>query len=124
MKLALIRVAIIALTVVAVTGAAMRAQAPQGTNTGLQVAVPEGSTQDQDAAAARRQQQQQARAKLANQPPPRTADRARHPAAFSALSVRLARYGAGSLARHSIDVRRQPSGPRGRRAGAGAGGAR
>jgi hypothetical protein len=74
MKLALIRFAVIALLLAAAIGEAMRAQAPQDTNTGLQVAVPQGNAQDQDAATARRQQQQAARAKLANQPPPRTAD--------------------------------------------------
>jgi hypothetical protein len=56
-----------------VTGvAAVRAQ--QAPNNGVQVAVPQGSTQDQATAAARQQQQQQERNRLATQPPPRTAD--------------------------------------------------
>jgi hypothetical protein len=41
---------------------------------GVQVAVPQGSTQDQAAAAAQQQRQQDARNRLANEPPPRTAD--------------------------------------------------
>jgi hypothetical protein len=59
--------------VAAVSGAAMLAQAPAG-NQGVQVLAPEGNAADQAAAAARQQQQQAARAKLANQPAPRTAD--------------------------------------------------
>jgi hypothetical protein len=57
-----------------VGAASLRAQSPQAPNTGVQVAVPQGNAQDQAAATARQQQQQQARAKLANQPAPRTAD--------------------------------------------------
>ena len=52
---------------------AVRAQAPQGPG-GVQVAVPQGSSQDQTAAAARQQQQQRDRARQASLPAPRTAD--------------------------------------------------
>jgi hypothetical protein len=66
------------LTVIAVLTAAYQipsAQAPQGgAGGGVQVAVPQGGQQDQEAAAARQKQQAAARAKLANQPAPRTAD--------------------------------------------------
>jgi hypothetical protein len=55
-------------------GVALRAQAPQVPSSGVQVAVPQGTPQDQAAAAARQQQQQQERARLASLPPPRTAD--------------------------------------------------
>ena len=54
-------------------GGAMRAQT-QGTTGGVQVAVPQGSAQDRAAAAAQQQRQQDARGRLANEPPPRTAD--------------------------------------------------
>jgi hypothetical protein len=68
-------VAALALAVVA-GAAAGRAQAPAGgaPNTGVQVAVPQGNAQDQAAQTTRQQQQAAARAKLANQPAPRTAD--------------------------------------------------
>jgi hypothetical protein len=73
MKLALIRFVLVSsAVVVAVT--ALGAQAPQAPNTGVQVAVPQGNIGDQNAAAARQRQQQAERAKLANQPAPRTAD--------------------------------------------------
>jgi hypothetical protein len=55
-------------------GAALRAQAPQAPNNGVQVAVPQGSAQDQAAARQRQQQQQEERNRLANQPAPRGAD--------------------------------------------------
>ena len=73
MKLVLMRLAV-GLSAAVVAGGAMRAQAPQTPNTGVQVAVPQGGAQDQNAANARRQQQNEARARLANQPAPRTAD--------------------------------------------------
>jgi hypothetical protein len=74
MKLLLLWSAIVVSVAVVAGGGAMRAQAPQGPGGGVQVAVPQGDAQDQTAAAARRQQQQDARNRLANQPPPRTAD--------------------------------------------------
>jgi hypothetical protein len=49
-------------------------QPPAGPNNGVQVAVPQGSAAQQAADAARQQQQANARARLANQPAPRTAD--------------------------------------------------
>ncbi len=55
-------------------GAAISAQAPQGPNNGVQVAVPQGSAAQQAADRAAQQNQQAARARLANQPAPRTAD--------------------------------------------------
>jgi hypothetical protein len=73
MTLARIRL-VIAVSATVAAGAAPQGQAPQVPNTGVQVAVPQGSAQDQAAATARQQQQQQARAKLANQPAPRTSD--------------------------------------------------
>jgi hypothetical protein len=74
MKLVLIRLAVVVSVAAAAGAVALRAQAPQAPNSGVQVAVPQGNAQEQAAAAARQQQQQQARAKLANQPAPRTAD--------------------------------------------------
>ena len=73
MKLALIRFLVVSSAVV-VAVATVRAQAPQAPNSGVQVAVPQGNAADQNAATARQRQQQAERAKLANQPPPRTAD--------------------------------------------------
>jgi len=70
MNLVPIRVALI-VSLAAVAGSALRAQAPQAPNS-VQVGVPQGSAQDQAAAAAR--QQQPARNPLANQPAPRTPD--------------------------------------------------
>ena len=72
MKLHVIRAAVVSLAMVA-SGGAMRAQT-QGTPGGVQVAVPQGSAQDRAAAAAQQQRQQDARGRLANEPPPRTAD--------------------------------------------------
>jgi len=72
MKLHVIRAAVVSLAMVA-SGGAMRAQT-QGTTGGVQVAVPQGSAQDRAAAAAQQQRQQDARGRLANEPPPRTAD--------------------------------------------------
>jgi len=63
----------VGLSVAVVASGSIGAQAPQTPNTGVQVAVPQGGAQD-NAAAVRRQQQAEARARLANQPPPRTAD--------------------------------------------------
>lgn len=74
MKLFLIRCATVGSVAVVAGGVAMRAQPPQGANSGVQVAVPQGSAQDQSAAQQRQQQQQEERNRLANQPPPRTAD--------------------------------------------------
>jgi hypothetical protein len=69
------KLALISLSVAGVlAGAALSAQAPRTPNTGVQVAVPQGNAQDQAAAQNRQQQQQAARARLANQPTPRTAD--------------------------------------------------
>ena len=73
MKLALIRFLIVSSAVV-VAVATLRAQAPPAPNTGVQVAVPQGNAADQNAATARQRQQQAERAKLANQPAPRTPD--------------------------------------------------
>jgi hypothetical protein len=73
MKLALIRFLVVSsAVVVAVT--TLRAQVPQAPAGGVQVAVPQGNAADQNAATARQRQQQAERAKLANQPAPRTAD--------------------------------------------------
>jgi hypothetical protein len=47
---------------------------PQGPNNGVQVAVPQGSAAQQASDATRQQRQQAARARLANQPAPRTPD--------------------------------------------------
>ncbi len=74
MKPTLIRVAIVLTVFSLPTGLALRAQAPQGAGTGVQVAVPQGNAQDQTAATTRQQQQQQERARLATLPVPRTAD--------------------------------------------------
>ena len=74
MKPTLIRVAIVLTVFSLPTGLALRAQAPQGPGTGVQVAVPQGNAQDQTAATTRQQQQQQERARLATLPVPRTAD--------------------------------------------------
>ena len=74
MKLALIRFIFAVVAAAVAAGVALHAQAPQGPGGGVQVAVPQGNSQDQAGAAARQQQQQAARAKLANQPAPRTAD--------------------------------------------------
>ena len=74
MKRALIRFAIVLVVSSVATGLALRAQAPQGPGTGVQVAVPQGNAQDQSAATTRQQQQQQERARLATLPVPRTAD--------------------------------------------------
>ena len=73
MTLALVRFAAIAV-VIAVVASAAALRAQQAPNSGVQVGVPQGSTQEQAAAAARQQQQQQARNRLANAPAPRTAD--------------------------------------------------
>jgi hypothetical protein len=73
MRLFVIRCAILSVALVAGSGA-MRAQLPPQPNTGVQVAVPQGSAQDQAAARQRQQQQQEERNRLANQPPPRTED--------------------------------------------------
>ncbi|HEY9462517.1 MAG TPA: hypothetical protein VIR54_05470 [Vicinamibacterales bacterium] len=72
MKLHRIRVALLSLVTSVVAGGAMWAQT-QG-RPGVQVAVPQGSTQDQAAATTQQQRQQDARARLANEPAPRTAD--------------------------------------------------
>ena len=74
MKPTLIRVAMVLAVFSLPTGLALRAQAPQGPGTGVQVAVPQGNAQDQTAATTRQQQQQQERARLATLPVPRTAD--------------------------------------------------
>jgi hypothetical protein len=74
MQLALIRFIFAIVAAAGTAGIALHAQAPQGPAGGVQVAVPQGNAQDQASAAARQQQQQAARAKLANQPAPRTAD--------------------------------------------------
>ena len=75
MDFALIRSVLSVSAAAVIAGAALQAQAPQTPpGGGVQVAVPQGNAQDQAAAAARQQQQQAARAKLANQPAPRTAD--------------------------------------------------
>jgi hypothetical protein len=75
MKLALIP-SVIAVSAAVAAAVTVGAQAPaqQPPNSGVQVAVPQGNAQDQAAAASRQQQQQQGRARLANQPVPRTAD--------------------------------------------------
>jgi hypothetical protein len=73
MNLNRIRVAVIVSLSVAAGGGVMRAQ-NQGAPGGVQVAVPQGSAQDRAAAATQQQRQQDARARLANEPPPRTAD--------------------------------------------------
>jgi hypothetical protein len=65
---------IVVVAVASTAGAAMRAQSPQGAGTGVQVAVPQGNVVDQAAADDRRQRQQEERNRLANEPPPRTAD--------------------------------------------------
>jgi hypothetical protein len=74
MRPTLIRVAIVLTVFSLPAGLALRAQAPQGPGTGVQVAVPQGNAQDQTAATTRQQQQQQERARLATLPVPRTAD--------------------------------------------------
>ena len=74
MKLLVIRCAIVVSAAAAAGGGVMRAQQPQQPNGGVQVAVPQGSSQDQAAAQQRQRQQQEERSRLANQPPPRTAD--------------------------------------------------
>jgi hypothetical protein len=76
MKVALIRFLSLAVMCAAIgLGAPLAgAQGAQAPNTGVQVAVPQGNQQNQAADAARQRQQQQARAKLANLPPPRTAE--------------------------------------------------
>ncbi|HYI06624.1 MAG TPA: hypothetical protein VD858_17150 [Reyranella sp.] len=73
MTLALIRSVMIAV-VIAVVASAAALRAQQAPNSGVQVGVPQGSSQEQAAAAARQQQQQQARSRLASAPAPRTAD--------------------------------------------------
>jgi hypothetical protein len=73
MKLHGIRAAVVVSLAVAAGGETMRAQT-QGTTGGVQVAVPQGSAQDRAAAATQQQRQQDARSRLANEPPPRTAD--------------------------------------------------
>ena len=65
-----IRVAVLVSVAVAAGGAAMRAQTQA--RPGVQVAVPQGSAQDQAAATTQQQRQQEARARLANEPAPRT----------------------------------------------------
>src|SRR5262245_45680082 len=72
MKLHRIRVAVVVSFTIAAAGGAVRAQT-QG-RPGVQVAVPQGSAQDQAAATAQQQRQQDARGRLTNEPPPRTAD--------------------------------------------------
>ncbi len=75
MDFALIRSVLSVSAAAMLAGVALQAQAPQNPpGGGVQVAVPQGNAQDQAATAARQQQQQLARAKLANQPAPRTAD--------------------------------------------------
>jgi hypothetical protein len=76
MKLALISLSVAGVFAGAVLAGAPQAPAgaPQTPNSGVQVAVPQGNAQDQAAAQNRQQQQQAARARLANQPTPRTAD--------------------------------------------------
>jgi len=75
MNRALLRSALIlAVPALALAGSALRAQAPQAPDNGVQVAVPQGNAQDQAAAAARQRQQQAGRNGLAGQPAPRTAD--------------------------------------------------
>ena len=73
MKLHVIRATVVVFVAMVAGGGAMRAQT-QGTTGGVQVAVPQGSAQDRAAAAAQQQRQQDARSRLANEPPPRTAD--------------------------------------------------
>ena len=73
MKPALIPLAALSVSLL-VSSSAMRAQAPQAPNPGVQVLAPQGNAQDQAEAQARQAQQQAARAKLAGQPAPRTAD--------------------------------------------------
>jgi hypothetical protein len=79
MRLGFIRLAL-ATTILGVLGSmALGAQGaaqqpPAGANTGVQVAVPQGSAADQAQEAARQNQQQAARNRLANQPAPRNAD--------------------------------------------------
>jgi hypothetical protein len=72
MKLHGIRVAVVVSVTIVAAGGAMRAQT-QG-RPGVQVAVPQGSAQDQAAATTQQQRQQDARGRLANEPAPRTAD--------------------------------------------------
>jgi len=67
-----IRAAVVVSLAVASCGVAMHAQTQA--RPGVQVAVPQGSAQDQAAAATQQQRQQELRAKLASEPPPRTAD--------------------------------------------------
>jgi hypothetical protein len=74
MRLLPMRCAIVISVSLLAGGGAMRAQSPQQPNSGVQVAVPQGSAQDQAAAQQRQQQQQEERNRLANQPPPRRAD--------------------------------------------------
>jgi hypothetical protein len=71
MKLGAIRTVAIVLLALGAGGGEMRAQGAGG---GVQVAVPQGSARDQAAATAQQQRQQDARARLANEPPPRAAD--------------------------------------------------
>jgi hypothetical protein len=68
-----IRAVVVVSFAVVVGGGAMRAQT-QGTPGGVQVAVPQGSARDQAGAASQQQRQQDARARLASEPAPRTAD--------------------------------------------------
>jgi hypothetical protein len=62
------------LAAVAVHAQGAAQQPPAGPNNGVQVAVPQGSPEQQAQDAARQRQQQAARARLANQPAPRTPD--------------------------------------------------
>src|SRR6478735_4014685 len=75
MKYGLIRLVVTGVVAVAVGTVMVSAQQPPaGPNNGVQVAVPQGSAEQQAQDAARQRQQQQARNRLANQPAPRTAD--------------------------------------------------
>ena len=75
MKYGLIRLVVTGAVAVAVGTVMVSAQQPPaGPNNGVQVAVPQGSAEQQAQDAARQRQQQQSRNRLANQPAPRTAD--------------------------------------------------
>ncbi len=75
MKYGLIRLVVTGVVAVAVGTVMVSAQQPPaGPNNGVQVAVPQGSAEQQAQDAARQRQQQQSRNRLANQPAPRTAD--------------------------------------------------
>ena len=74
MNKALIRSALVISVSALAGGVGVYAQAPQGPNNGVQVAVPQGNAAQQAADRTAQQRQQNARARLANQPAPRTAD--------------------------------------------------